>query len=460
MDRARRAAIGLLLVWGCDGDPAPNRLSAEDALDPEACKECHPEHYREWSGSMHAYAGEDPVFRAMNARGQRETDGALGGFCIGCHAPVAVALGLTEDGTNLDDVPAHLRGVTCAFCHQVADVTGTHNNPLIWANDGVMRGPFDDPAGSAGHDSVYSERHDRQTLASATLCGACHDIITPAGVHLERTFAEWKASLFSSEDPLQRATCGQCHMPGRPGLAADADEVPLRRIHDHSMVGVDVALTDFPEAEAQRAAIQTELNGLLISELCVQPRTGGVVAELYLENIAAGHNAPSGASQDRRMWVEMVAYVGEQRVYETGVVGDGEAVATSGDPDLWLLGDRLHNAAGDPVHMFWEAASIESDLLPPPTVLPPSHPDYQNPHVPRLYRFATEVEPDRITVRVRVRPMGFDVLDDLIDSGDLAPEIRDKMPTFDLAGSVVEWTRATAELRISPNSGAESLCVP
>jgi hypothetical protein len=39
---------------------------------------------------MHAYAAEDPVFLAMNARGQRETQGALGAFCVNCHAPLAV----------------------------------------------------------------------------------------------------------------------------------------------------------------------------------------------------------------------------------------------------------------------------------------------------------------------------------------------------------------------------------
>ena len=29
----------------------------------------------------------------MNKRGQRETNGALGTFCLKCHAPMAVALG-------------------------------------------------------------------------------------------------------------------------------------------------------------------------------------------------------------------------------------------------------------------------------------------------------------------------------------------------------------------------------
>ena len=103
---------------------------------------------------MHAYAAKDPVFRAMNAKGQRETGGTLGDFCVRCHAPVALELGLTRDGLNLDEVPEHLQGVTCAFCHQVEEVAGAHNNPLIWANDGVMRAAVRAPAQGSPHASA------------------------------------------------------------------------------------------------------------------------------------------------------------------------------------------------------------------------------------------------------------------------------------------------------------------
>ena len=45
------------------------RLSREELLDPKTCAGCHPQHYREWASSMHAYASDDPVFIAMNRRG-------------------------------------------------------------------------------------------------------------------------------------------------------------------------------------------------------------------------------------------------------------------------------------------------------------------------------------------------------------------------------------------------------
>src|SRR4051812_42737985 len=73
------------------GEDAGGTYAREKLLDPETCKECHQKHFEEWSGSMHAYASKDPVFRAMNERGQRETNGELGDFCVKCHAPMAVS---------------------------------------------------------------------------------------------------------------------------------------------------------------------------------------------------------------------------------------------------------------------------------------------------------------------------------------------------------------------------------
>lgn len=442
----------------CEGDPAPV-LSAEELLDPAACAECHPTHYQEWKGSMHAYAAEDPVFRAMNARGQRETDGALGDFCVQCHAPMALRMGLTTDGTDLEDVPDHLLGVTCVFCHTVDAIEGTHNNPLRLADDGVMRGGVADPIQAGGHAMAYSPLHDRHDPRSSALCGSCHDVVTPAGVHLERTYAEWLDSPFNSDDPAQRTTCNDCHMPGRRARITNVEGAPIRRHHDHSMPGVDIALTPFPEAQAQRALVQRELDTMIVSEVCVVPRAGGAEVEIYLENLTAGHNIPSGASHDRRLWVELVASLGGETVYSSGVVADGEPVAYLPDPDLWLLSERGYDANGDVAHMFWDIVRTEAEVLPSPTLVPPGAPGYVNPHVGRRYVVLGET-PDRIDLRLRMRPIGLDVLDDLIDSGDLDPAVRDAMPTFDLAASIQTWTLDAATLRVTPLAGREAYCVP
>ena len=164
--RARDIASGLLrlsfvLVIACDDQQPPpaevdemgvtrlasgsSGLTEEELLDPTSCQPCHPTHYDEWSRSVHAHASTSPIFQALNALGQRDTEGDLGRFCVQCHAPVAVALGETEDGLNIQELPARSQGITCAYCHQITEVVGTHNNQLTWTRDGVMRGRLSKP---------------------------------------------------------------------------------------------------------------------------------------------------------------------------------------------------------------------------------------------------------------------------------------------------------------------------
>ena len=108
---ARLVANGLgaavaLGAGACSNDPPPEKTYAalSELYDSKRCATCHPKHYAEWSASMHAYAAEDPVFLAMNRRGQEATHGELGSLCVNCHAPLAVRLGLTTDGSDLASV--------------------------------------------------------------------------------------------------------------------------------------------------------------------------------------------------------------------------------------------------------------------------------------------------------------------------------------------------------------------
>ena len=429
----KRAAVAAVVLLAACKPP----LTAEELLDPEACAECHAEHYRQWSGSMHAYAADDPVFLAMNQRGQEETDGALGDFCIRCHAPMALELGETTDGTNAADLPQHLKGVTCAFCHRTEDVTEDHNNGLVMSSDdGLMRGGIDDPVATHAHDSAYSPLHDRLQGDSASLCGSCHDVVTPAGVHLERTFEEWRGSVFSHEG-LSQLTCGNCHMRGYDGPAFTGEGAPTRRVHEHQMVGVDVAITDWPERDEQLQMVQEDLDTTLYASMCVRPSDGLFDVEVTLENVAAGHAFPSGTAQDRRVWVEVRAWADDTEVLSSGVVADGEPLTDLVDPFLWRIGDRILDEDGQEVHMFWDAVEVDSDLLPASTTLDPTDPDYIH-WVQRTYPIVT-LPPTRVEMRVRMRPIGLDVMQSLVDSGHLDAAYLAEIPTFDLAATVLTW---------------------
>ncbi len=458
MRRAALLALAPLVAVACREEPKAGLTADHPLLDPKTCEECHPTHYREWLGSMHAYAAEDPVFLAMNARGQRETNGELGDFCVKCHAPMAVELGLTKDGLNLDEVPQHLRGVTCFFCHTTESVEGSHNNPLVLSGETTMLGAVRDPVDNEAHASAYSPFLDSSTFESAELCGTCHDIVTQAGVHLEQTYVEWQATFFADEDPLSGGPapyglrCGSCHM-GPAVTGPIADDVGVRgdrAHHPHGMPAVDVALHDWPDATLgpmlraeQLEGIEFQRKSALCATICVNPADGGGSdVDVYLHNEFSAHAWPSGATQDRRVWLELRAFAGDQAHLELGVVPDGQPVAKVEEPLLWRIRDYIYDQSGEEVHMFWEARSQDGELLPAAEILSPMG----DASTWRSRRYTVpDAEIDRVTTRLRLRPVGLDVLDSLIASGDLDPSVRDQIRTFDVAPTVLEWTPEVAE---------------
>ena len=452
MKRALWFSLAWLCTLACE-DPEPVLPTPEELarlMDPQTCGECHPNHLSEWAGSMHAYASEDPVFLAMNAKGQRETGGALGSFCVQCHAPIALKTGATTDGLNLADVPASLKGVSCYACHAVSAVEGTHNNALVLSDDGVMRGGFADAAENPVHRSSYSNLHDRDHLASADMCGSCHDIVNPLGVHIEQTYKEWKESLFSDPTNRDRSTCNRCHMPGRTDVVANYEGVSLRRHHDHSMPGVDIALTPFPDRERQRQAVQLSLDTTLSARLCVGSDGENTRLLVQMENMGAGHAWPSGAIQDRRAWVEIIGYEGDEERFSTGNVADDQAMTSVKNEDTQMIsfGATAYDADGNITHDFWDMVRTESDVMPSPV---PHLRGIDTGENHRNYNLSFPGDVDRVEMKVRIRPMGLDILQELVDHEGLDPAVKQAMPTFDLGSTELVWT---------PEAADQSGCVP
>lgn len=389
---------------------------------------------------MHAYAAVDPVFLAMNRRGQEETDGALGDFCVGCHAPMAVRDGLTTDGLNLEELPPKYLGVTCYFCHSVDRIEGDHNNQLGLSEDGRMRGAFDDPDDNIAHGSSYSPLLDGTRPEGSAMCGACHDVTLPAAlvgedIPLERTFAEWQSTLFARAHDQGGLGCNGCHMPVsvERERAAETQGAPRRRSRRHDFEAIDLALTPFPNLERQRVLTERLLDTSLIGEICVS-RVG--VVEVTLENAGSGHGWPSGATQDREPWLELLAYVADSDVpvYQTGeptLPGSTDAGVLA--PEPLLLKDFAVDEAGQPAHMFWDIRKIErSTVIPGPATRDPLDPAFHRER--RVFTIDTgSTRPlDRVTLRVRVRPIALEVLSDLVGSGHLDRSFLEAMPVLDV----------------------------
>jgi hypothetical protein len=432
---------------------------------------------------MHAYASIDPVFLAMNQRMHRENP-SLGDFCVKCHAPMAVQQGKTTDGTNLSQLDSRYLGVTCFFCHSIASFDGTHpfNAAVTLASDRVMRGEITDAVPTLAHGSKYSPLHDRAQPESAALCGTCHDIVSPLGGQIERTFAEWKASPFSGgpeagPGDVTSCTASGCHMviertPKPIAIlgAADGGPLPARQFNEHDFPAVDQALaapTPFPNAQAEQAAIMGNLSNSLQAALCLTQggANGANSISVVLDTVGLGHNFPSGAAQDRRLWAEVIACdqadcgpdAGAGHIiYQSGVVPDGVSPAdVTNDPDMWLLRDCLFGAQGQLVHMFWQGKTPDgNELLPLKSFTADPSTSHKVRFFPRDEQLVNDagatVTPASITLRLRLQPIGIDVLNDLVDSGDLdAGVIAALPPPIDIplntdGSTTLVWTAAAA----------------
>jgi hypothetical protein len=467
--------IAMLVACGDD------KFSVERLEDPNTCKDCHPKHFDQWQSSMHAYASEDPVFVAMNKRGQRETGNALGTFCVKCHAPMAVQLAKT-DGIDYDPaaLDATTKGITCYFCHDVDKVSDDHNNGLVLAMDQTMRGGTSDPSDTPAHNTLNDTNLMASLTNKSTMCGSCHDIITPTlNVHIERSFEEWKGTIFN-QPGINGDTCSRCHMKPSSDPIAEGPGLDVKQrkdgFHIHTFPAIDQAVTDFPGKDIQAAGIQDILDPA-IAIFSARPPGGGNppggicldppgTLSVRVDTFNVGHNFPSGASQDRRTWLEVIAYDASNNVvFSSGVVGDDQDPEDIHDPHIdctdpnplsfacsgfW---DRMTKTDGTEAKFFWEVANETSFLLKPAITTVMSDPAYDHSTTNKWNVTDVAGQIDHITARIRTRPFPYAVLKDLVSSGDLDPVYAQSLTTIEGVGAVKTWDKATAGTGASINTG-------
>ena len=353
--------VALLLAHACaQGQTGPDLLQerperAFGFVGPDECASCHPQHARDWEISNHAYAMRDPVFHAMVRAGQRATEGKLGQFCVQCHSPVALAQG--ESPVVFDEDRGHFvqqttavgavaaRGVSCDVCHSITNVIEPRNARAVLTPDGVKRATIEDPVPTHAHESAASALH-----GESRLCSMCHAVVNGRGALIEETFGEWQESSVAARGKQ----CQDCHMPTYEGRAA-ADG-PVRVLHRHTFVGVDVSLLapeEFPGYDEMRELTKELLQSAAVMEVQADGSRGEL--RVSIENLA-GHALPSGATAERQMWLEVIVVDADgAEVFASGTLdenGDirdgvpGHSLEPGSDPQLAYHGQQLLSVAG------------------------------------------------------------------------------------------------------------------
>lgn len=312
------------------------------AFAPSSSCGCHAGLVSDWSRSMHAQALTDPLYLYKLDKAREEAGDEVAAFCDTCHGAIAMMAGEFDD-RDFSEVGGE--GVTCDLCHQVTGRTDPIGNiSIVVQPDGTRRAQFDD-AVSPWHETAYSAFHE-----TAEFCGMCHNVDHPFnGLPLEATYTEWAEGPYAAEG----TKCQDCHMtPGAgvtkptPGkAAAGGPERP--HIYQMTFAGGNVVLGDADLAEERLKGAAT----LDVKTSEVVPSGEPVSTTVTITNSGAGHYLPTGLTDVRRVWVELVA--------------------TDEGGNETLLGKRefhtvFKDAEGNYPAEIWDAVAVESDDRIPP----------------------------------------------------------------------------------------------
>jgi len=228
-------------------DPPPSKnphaWADADRQYPSAkvCGECHPNQYKQWSISSHAYAALSPMFNKFEQRINDISRGTVNYFCVRCHASVGTALGEERAIAWWDRAPAAQEGITCVTCHRVGEAYGKVNAARRITPGTIHEpvfGPFDslgglkaitdartngilvtadEPDKPAEGEKKWIRMHQTaiqsDLIKKSEFCVACHQVAVYPGIKLETVWEEYRASPAAKEG----ITCQQCHMSKNPG---------------------------------------------------------------------------------------------------------------------------------------------------------------------------------------------------------------------------------------------------
>jgi nitrate/TMAO reductase-like tetraheme cytochrome c subunit len=286
------------------------------------CRACHPDHYREWAVSPHAYAQLSPVFNAMQGVIILASSGTTGDFCIRCHNQVGMNLNEPVFMANADRHPTSREGITCVVCHRLENAYGKNSGRFALVQGDLFQ-PIFGPLGDSELKRVLSlpetyrvvtnkDQIGRQIhtdivkspqLSRSEFCGSCHEVLLVNGFRLEETHSSFK----TSPAARQGTQCQDCHMgvePGKPSgfatapaaVVGDVKTKPRKRTN-HMFIGPDYPIVHpgiFPHND--KAAQLATLREWLKFDY-----KAGWGLDSFETNLPSGHKFPARwASADDR----------------------------------------------------------------------------------------------------------------------------------------------------------------
>ncbi|MBU3947657.1 MAG: cytochrome c family protein [Proteobacteria bacterium] len=371
------------------------KLTIDRFVSAETCGDCHSTIYDQWQNSMHHLSHNDPLYVGVSRymlSGLTDSDEiAESESCVKCHTPVGNITGYPEKTSDDRNKVAEIatKGIQCDYCHSATGADKMFNNGLIVSpghgedDPGIKRGPFKD-SNSDYHQSAFSEFH-----TDAKICGTCHNVSHVSfGTKLETTYDEWKNGPYNNTtDEKQKITCQGCHMHQRPGIPATAstprplnkgraaDDGPIRdHIFTHYFTGANTDIpANFKTDEKRDMAIErlTHSADLALDTLKIKEGKLGII----VTNSGAGHYLPTGLTDVRQMWLEIVIKDEKKNIVFSSGKLDKDGYITQG---TIIYNTVFGDGKGHPVLNISKAREILKDKRIPPKESVTEHIVFQN----------------------------------------------------------------------------------
>ena len=280
----------------------------DDFKKPQKCGMCHKEIYQEWQQTLmsksytHKWDQVEYFQLALPHSKKLEKVAGVKAGCIACHGPLAFLSGDIPPKPASANTRAN-EGVSCDVCHSITGTTGKEpfNFSYIVKPGNVKNGPRKD-AKSPFHGTRFSQFHK-----TAEFCATCHDEQSPYGAWVKETYREWKEGPYSKEGVV----CQDCHMHKAPGKSAMGGKERSDIAH-HVFQG---SHSPTKVAGAVDVALYSSKKDLAPGE------TVNLKAVLF--NGKVGHAIPSGSSEERMLWLEVVAIDANGKSYQIPVQPKG-----------------------------------------------------------------------------------------------------------------------------------------
>ncbi|MBI4547590.1 MAG: T9SS type A sorting domain-containing protein [Ignavibacteriae bacterium] len=327
-DRGKRGVF----IWLPGTQPG----QADSAASTDACKPCHAQQVREWSGSMMAHAPRDPMFNALLVLTTKYTEPLgldVGEYCLRCHSASGWLSGRSHPGTVKELYGSDLDGVNCDFCHRSLDPLHPDTSAIVggevpgYGNGMYVVQKYGQPirGGRGGLDHSLPTVYD-EFYKTSEFCGVCHDVSNPylspnprttpphLQVPVERTYSEWKLSWFATRG--EAGTCQSCHMAKFPGFGSSLPGSRYRLdVASHDFTGGNTysprAVIDSWEGTNRDAVFDGITRSISVLQRAARLEVAAglehdsVVALVRLTNLT-GHKLPTGFPEGRRIWMSVV----------------------------------------------------------------------------------------------------------------------------------------------------------